>query len=196
MLATMLGLALAAFFWLPAFWFKNLVQVSRLTQGRFGFSAGFQSLGTLFSYDVFFSLGWLWLLLFAAPAVVVLLRKRKAACVRLIAVPFLLALFLVVLVTAPSRVLWENIPLLPYFQFPWRFLGPMAVFLALACGISVYCLGQFDRKIPWRVLERLVFVLLLGNALLACTPARPVSAGFDALLQKKRRRTAIRRSWL
>ncbi len=53
-------------------------------------------------------------------------------------VPFLaVALLCWVLTFEASIPLWEAIPGLPVFQFPWRFLGPLGVCLALAAGGAV-----------------------------------------------------------
>jgi hypothetical protein len=38
------------------------------------------------------------------------------------------------MITPLSRPLWENLPLLPFTQFPWRFLSVQALFGAMAAG--------------------------------------------------------------
>ena len=49
----------------------------------------------------------------------------------------------VFLMTPASQPVWEAIPMLPYFQFPWRLLGAAAALLAVLGGAGVAApLGQ------------------------------------------------------
>ena len=48
----------------------------------------------------------------------------------------LLALMLLFLVTLTARPLWETLRFLPLLQFPWRLLGPMAFCLAFLVGMN------------------------------------------------------------
>jgi hypothetical protein len=45
-----------------------------------------------------------------------------------------------------SRPLWDHLPLLPYIQFPWRFLGPAAFCAATLAGIAVSNLQSPNEK--------------------------------------------------
>lgn len=61
-----------------------------------------------------------------------------------------------------SRPLWDHLPLLPYVQFPWRFLGPAVLCMVLLIGALVS-----DRKstppLPNIATGALILLLILGN---------------------------------
>jgi hypothetical protein len=140
----LLGLALSAWFWLPALGESNLVQTGPVTEGYFHFSNHFLDLdlvqpSLLFNFDVVdgaaFRMGALQALLALAGAVVLiwqLARRQPEPLFRLRAL-FMLALLLVAtfMITPLSAPLWEGLPLLPFVQFPWRFLSIQALGTAL-----------------------------------------------------------------
>ncbi|NDJ52059.1 MAG: hypothetical protein GYB68_03120, partial [Chloroflexi bacterium] len=45
-------------------------------------------------------------------------------------------LVLIYMITAPSRWLWEWVPLIDRVQFPWRLLGPASLCLAMLAGVG------------------------------------------------------------
>lgn len=152
------GLALAAWFWLPALAETGLAQTGPVTSGYFHFSAHFRGAdlvqpSLLFSYDVLddgaFRMGLLQAVLIGAGLVVLLLpllrRVTKTGSGRESGTPVALPLFLLfslvlatAMVTPLSRFLWEQLPLLPYTQFPWRFLSVQAFFGALVAAALVW----------------------------------------------------------
>jgi hypothetical protein len=73
------------------------------------------------------------------------------------------------LLTLPvSRPLWDHVPLLPYIQFPWRFLGPAAFCAALLAAASLIPDTQSlpsNPRSPIPLLQSLSLILLfiLGN---------------------------------
>jgi hypothetical protein len=56
------------------------------------------------------------------------------ACIAYLLLGALIAVFMV---TPLSRPLWDNLPLLPFTQFPWRFLSVVSFFMALLAGALV-----------------------------------------------------------
>ena len=62
---------------------------------------------------------------------------------------FILAAFLIAsfMITPLSRPLWDHLPLLPFTQFPWRFLSVQALFGALLTGALV---GAQEKRSPPR----------------------------------------------
>jgi hypothetical protein len=157
----LVGLAsfgLAAFYLLPAWFEKNLVQLEGLTTGYFNFRAHFASLKQLFlerSWGYGISLfgdpdtislqiGWPhWWLVIGAGLVGLLRKKRQDKQVFLIFLFLFLFLVLSFMVHPRSAFIWERIPLLAFVQFPWRFLGPLGFVSSFLAG-SIFLL--FSRK--------------------------------------------------
>jgi len=159
-----LGLGLAAFFWLPVILERDAVTLTAVIGqgGNYDFHTHFLSWRELLassgrldwgaSEPAFrFNLGVAqWLL--GGLGIVLLLARRvnKAAH----ATFFALALLVLLLLMLPiSTFLWESIPFLPFFQFPWRLLGAANAMLAVLAGVGASALvegrwgagGQGDR---------------------------------------------------
>ena len=141
----LLGLGLAAFFWLPVILERNAVTLNTLigNNDNYDFRTHFLSLAELFASSsridwgatepVFrFNLGVAqWLL--GGVGLVLLLRRRMTQAGHLLF--FALAFVALVFMQLPqSKFLWEATPFLPFFQFPWRMLGGTAVLLAILAG--------------------------------------------------------------
>jgi hypothetical protein len=143
----LLGLALSAFFWFPALRETDFGQFGPVTQGYFNYSNHFRSLNLVqpslfFNFDVGnpnsspFAMGLAQavLTLFALAFALIALIRRSPHAPR--PTPHFLHLSFVILglivstlmLTPLSRSLWDNIPLLPFVQFPWRFLSVQALF--------------------------------------------------------------------
>lgn len=148
--ALVLAFALAAFFFVPALAEQNLAQLGPVTEGYFHFSNHFRGLDLvqtrlLFDYDPdggqAFSMGLAQVGLALAGAAVLVWRNvarfsRTAPAGGKWQLGFVVIGFLVatVMITPLSRSLWEYLPLLPFTQFPWRFLSVQALFAALLTG--------------------------------------------------------------
>lgn len=150
--ALALGLGTAAFFWLPVILERNAVTLSTLIGAgdNYDFHTHFLSLRELLGFSLspdwgatqspfLFNLGvaqWLLGLL----GVVMLLVRRVRSRDQLWF--FVLALGATLLLMMPlSTRLWETIPFLPYFQFPWRLLGAAAIFLSVLGAAGVEALA-------------------------------------------------------
>ena len=140
-----LGLAISAWFWLPALLEGKYAQLEHQTTGYLNYSNHFRGLdlvqpSLLFDYAIEagqtpFSVG-------LAQALLALLgvaaivgwwvkRRRPEAQSAFFIIGLALATFLI---TPLSRPLWDNVPLLPLVQFPWRFLSVQAFFASLVIG--------------------------------------------------------------
>ena len=148
----LLGLGLAAFFWLPALAEIDLVQAREsLTTGHFDYRSHFHRLSELlWRSDAFtfafgldqrlpFAVGsllWCGVLGSAAALVLPSWRRRLGDRVRTVAALLSCAVACVVMVLPVSQPLWR-LPLLPFVQFPWRFLLPFSLLAATLLAVPV-----------------------------------------------------------
>ncbi len=137
LLAGVLTVALTAFFWLPFLLERQYIHLDVAGDGHYDFRNHFVLIKELLA--PLCSLDWRaattnppmtagpLLLLCAVAGLVVALRQR----VQLRRLSFYLfgSLLCLWLVTTSSRFLWELVPGMQFYQFPWRFLGPLAALL-------------------------------------------------------------------
>jgi hypothetical protein len=146
-LAGLLGLGACAFFWLPGLAERGWVQTGRLLgTWVFDYRYNFLDLSQLLAppriADPTLMNDWPPKALGMFPALIALLplvRWRGFDRPTRWRVALLLASTIgFAFLTLPvSRPLWDHLPLLPYIQFPWRFLGPAAFCAALLAAASV-----------------------------------------------------------
>ncbi|MCS7054988.1 MAG: 6-pyruvoyl-tetrahydropterin synthase-related protein [Thermoflexales bacterium] len=139
------GLALSAWFWLPALGEAANVQLDEQTTGYFNFANHFRAANLVqtsaaFDYTVredlgAFAMGAAQAVLTAAGCAAWWWNNRRTNrshhTLALIAALFALSTFMI---TPLSSFIWERVPLLPLAQFPWRFLSVQAAFGALLVG--------------------------------------------------------------
>ncbi len=138
-----LGLAISAWYWLPALLEGNYVQLEHQTTGYLNYSNHFRGLNLvqpslLFDYAVVpgqtpFAMGLAQAVLALLGVAVIIVwwikRRRPETQSAFLVAGLALSTFLI---TPLSRPLWDNVPLLPFVQFPWRFLSVQAFFASLA----------------------------------------------------------------
>lgn len=141
-----LGLGLTAFFWLPALWERDLVQMRQAFGPLvFNYDKNFLSLGDVFALppnidsklvnqSVPISLS----LIAVLAGLLGIVRIRQNDLSRYQRVHLIYAVLVVagcVFMTLPlSSALWASFPLLEFLQFPWRFLGVGTLALAFLGG--------------------------------------------------------------
>ncbi len=184
-----IGLGLSFFFWFPALRLLPLVRSDELVTGKFDFHGHFPSAVDLFGYERFFSVG-LFPLLVIAMIVLALFRRSGGKRERIVVAGSLAtALILLFLAGRLSLLLWERSSLLPLFQFPWRFLGPLALFLALGGGLAFVRLLEGRSGRVRGVAEVALFILALWNALPSLVYAQglppDVSGRMESLLSAR-----------
>jgi hypothetical protein len=137
------GFGLAALYILPAAWERNWVQISQALSANLQPERNF--LFTQASDPEFQLFNWkisgvaLLMILLSALAAVFAVRRRGQS--REISWMLLvLGAASVVVMFRPSALLWRHLPELAFLQFPWRWLGPLAVVFAFfaATAISVF----------------------------------------------------------
>lgn len=157
------GLCLSAFFWVPALIESKYVQASffigdmykknfptllQLVYSKWGFGPDIHQKGGL-SPQV-------GIIAFAAVVgslfIYLKIQKRKLLLFWLCVFGFIAFLSL-----ESSSIVWEYMPLLPLFQFPWRLTGLLGF---TACVLAVYILDFFDNK-------KISFIFLLFTIVLS-----------------------------
>ncbi|HZY43502.1 MAG TPA: 6-pyruvoyl-tetrahydropterin synthase-related protein [Anaerolineae bacterium] len=172
-LGFLLAFALSAWFWLPALGESNLAQLDAQTTGYFNYAEHFRTIDLVqasigFDYSIAtapgsntpFAMGLVQALvtLLGLIALVVTWRRDQNKSLRVFA---LIGLGLSTLMLTPlSRMVWDHLPLLPFAQFPWRFLSIQALFTSLIIGYAVSI-------IPARRWVFVIFNLLVGSILVA-----------------------------
>lgn len=169
------GAALAAWYWLPALGESRFVRVQENLTGYFHFGGHFRGLDLVqwqipFDYSVeagrhAFAMGGFQTVMGLLALLWAGKRFRGDRPVLLVIASALVA---TLMITPLSRPLWERLPLLPFVQFPWRLLGPQAVFLAVLSGTLALAVRP-----SWRpALAVLVGLLLTLEGLGGLRPLR------------------------
>jgi hypothetical protein len=146
--AIILSLALTAFFWLPALAEGNSVQLylTHSTRGN-DYHFNFLSLGELFDVKTSdpnllnppegFMLGWPQIVLAVWGLVAV--RRTASRDQRAHSIAALAAALGFIFMTLPvSLPVWDNLPLIRFVQFPWRFVGRAMLPMSLLGGAALY----------------------------------------------------------
>ena len=151
--SVILGVGLSAFFLIPVFLEKDLVQTETLTQGGSDFRTHFVGVGQLFldrtwgyggsqfgpEDSISFQVGWpmWWLVILAIPALFINFKKDLKITS---AVIFLLIMFGISIFMQhnKSAFIWEAVSPLHYAQFPWRLLSLSIFAGSLLGGFAFY----------------------------------------------------------
>jgi len=178
-----LGLAISAFYWLPALLLTSQVRPDDLIEGKLSFAHNFHPLTELLAYEPFFAVGLLPVAVWGMSAAAAYRHRdaRRVLVMQLLAVGVLLALQLRI-----SGFVWAASPVLGYFQFPWRLMGPLAVVTAIGGGVAFARLSSArSLRVVWAG-EVAVLALCVANAmphLLQYAPLEPDRiAAFEAAL--------------
>ena len=182
--AALLGLALSAFFWLPA-----LRETQYVLAGQVGEQADvasqLQPLREWFSPFVLhryfpeqgvgaqhpFGLVQAALALTGLAAIVLRRRSLPLSARRLLWFAFAVTLATTLLLLPLSSAAWESLPLLPYLQFPWRLQAVLTLSTAVLAAANVLWLTA-ERPRELLVALASSAVVVAGLAGLALEPAR------------------------
>ena len=178
-----LGLGLAAFFWLPAMWESNHVQIEQmLTVSDPRTGRGLMPLWQVFDTPWIrrgtsvamgpTHLSWFGGLLALVGAVAGLGALRSHNLRIRLLTGVLLAAMAVSMLTPGARWLWQTVPMLHLAQFPFRFLGIASVWVAMLAGAgaaaSLALLSSNVRCTGRGRLASAAIVAGLGLALVLC----------------------------
>ncbi len=164
------ALALSAFFWLPALALTGLIRPEELLRGKLDFHGQFPPLQKIFWYVRFFATGLATPFALGAAVWAAFRFPRQRS---LLAWLLGAAAVLLFLQTRASEPIWELVPTLPFFQFPWRMMGPLAL-VASALTALVFACALTDAPYRRRALAEIaLFALLVLNALPILAQYRP-----------------------
>lgn len=154
-LSFILGFGLASFFIIPSFLEKDLVQIENLTRLDLDFRAHFVTLNQLF-FDrswgygasspgqddtISFQIGWphWWIVAFCLPVILINFKNRTSKYALLFFIVFIFSIFMTHI---RSAFVWEQINILRFAQFPWRFLSVSIFAASLLGGYLVGIIGS------------------------------------------------------
>ena len=172
LLSLVLAFGLSAFFILPAFTEKGLVQTEALTRAELDFRAQFVKISQLFterswkyagsqpqsSNTISYQIGWPhWWLVVGSFLALLLSKKRKD--IALFGLLFAVFSFGVFMTHNKSAPIWETFKILAYVQFPWRFLSVVIFSSSLLGGYFVSTLKDKWLKIISAVIIILTILL-------------------------------------
>ncbi len=158
-----LGFGLAAFFVIPAFFERNLVQIDNLTRLDLDFRAHFATLYQLF-FDrkwgygasfpgagdtISFQIGWPhWPVAVLSLPALIILRKINRRLLLICLSMFVFFVLSVFMTHGRSAFIWEGLGILRFAQFPWRFLSVTIFANSLLAGFLIYSLkGVWGRVV-------------------------------------------------
>jgi len=152
-LAMLVSLSLTAFFWLPALAEGQAVQLylthtARGNDYHFNFAALSEVLSgpgtadsSLLNPPLRISLGWPQIAL--AVLGLLFIRKVNSREQRVHIIAAVVLMLGLLFMALPSSVgLWDNLPLIRFVQFPWRFVGRALLPAALLAGAATYAISQ------------------------------------------------------
>jgi hypothetical protein len=160
-LTIVISLALTAFFWLPALAEGNAVQLylTHATRGN-DYHFNFVSLGEvlggpgtsdplLLNPPLRLILGWPQLALAGLGLLAIRQLQTREQRVH-VAAGAVLLIGLVFMALPVSVGVWDNLPLIRFVQFPWRFIGRALLPAALLAGAATYALSHSSVGIAQR----------------------------------------------
>jgi len=182
----LLAIGLSSFYLIPAFVEKDLTKVSDYILGYYfnyklhflyirqffrpNWSFGGSEWGPDDPISFFLGYGQLLVIVLMMIAIIFMIRKtviskNRSNLIHLSWPLGLIGLFFVSLImtTEKSQVLWHNISLLEFVQFPWRFLGMSIFILGLLAGWLV----QYSQLVLLKLKKQSFYFLLVGTILVS-----------------------------
>ena len=147
------GFLLSTFFWVPAFFERQYLNLDNLTSGPYDFHNNFSSLKEILFSNywsngvVFLQVSFVASLICLVGAVLIVKSWRTQKTSRPAIYFLLLAIGALVATTVYSRPVWEAVPLLKYVQFPWRFLGLFDLSVAFLAGLIIW--PELQKLFSW-----------------------------------------------
>jgi hypothetical protein len=161
-LATMLlALGAASFYLLPAFFYRDLVQAENLTTGKFYFGRNFIDFTRVFlDPSSYLYQSPLPLVILLCGGIYLLTKRPIFAGSPLGWLGLAFSLACLFMMSSPSFLLWNMLPLIRYVQFPWRFFVLLSFFMTwIVAFIADQFLPRYELWVRGAVAAS---ILLLG----------------------------------
>jgi uncharacterized membrane protein len=176
LLACGIGLGLSAYFWLPAVLQRADVHVDRLLQGLLRYSSNFvyvqQLIYSPWGYGtsnpgtndgMSFQIGPVHLALLALALILFArIRATSSRTAGMVGLVTVVALGAAMMTTFLATPLWNQLSLLQYLEFPWRFLTVVAFATAFVAGFPLLLLKAKPRLASWGTAGLVGLLLLFG----------------------------------
>lgn len=178
-MSLILGFGMSAFFILPAFFEKSLVQSDSLIQMDLNFRANFVAINQLFldrfwgygastlgpNDSISFQIGWphWWLVAISILFLItgIFIRKLKLSQIWLPVFLIIIFCFSVFMTHNQSAFIWERIDVLKYAQFPWRFLSLAVFSSSLIGGFLIFNIN--NKKLQFVFVSIIIFITVFLN---------------------------------
>lgn len=177
-LSLLIAFGLTAFFLIPAILEKNFTMVDKINTGElYSYKLHFVCLKELFNSawgyggslpdcnsGLSYEIG-KFHILFVFIALIILIYsflRKKMKEFRFIVLALFLFLFSAFMTNSHSSLIWDNIKLLSYLQFPWRFLTVTALFSSFIGGFVIsFMEKQFGAKVALVIIIASAFSTLI-----------------------------------
>jgi uncharacterized membrane protein len=166
-----IALGLTAFFWLPGMTEMLYTNVDKVIGATADYKDHYICFSQLWDSPwgyggsapgcvdgMSFKLGKLHILLFAASFFIWIFSKEKSKRLNGIMIGLILLGTVSLLLTLQiSEPVWNSIPFFPFIQYPWRFLGPTGICMAIVSGYVFY------KK---KTVISIIFIFILGGGVI------------------------------
>lgn len=155
--ALVLGIGIAAFYWIPALVEIKYTNVMSQIGGKADYRLHFVCLNQLWDspwgyggsapgcFDgMSFRIGKIHVLILMLSVLMspfIFTKNKKYSLI--IIFSFLLIVISVFLTLQPSQIIWQNLPIMNFFQYPWRFLVIIVFFSSFISGSIIWFLGSY-----------------------------------------------------
>lgn len=179
LILALIAVGISAFFLLPVIFEKNLVTVNTMTQGFFYYIIHFATLSELFlsrfwGYggtvwgpidNMSFQIGYIhWILPFVVITLLLIKKyKKQSNNFVLIIFFFITFLFSAFLTHSKSTPIWQALPFMPFYQFPWRFLTSIIFSLSFISGAIIIFFNNVKTQITLGILLTITVITLNLN---------------------------------
>lgn len=175
LLVFILGIAMSAFYWLPALSEMHYTNVLSQIGGKADYKLHFVCLQQFWDSPwlfggsapgcidgMSFMIGKLHIFLaLTAVIIILILRKRERKHTYIILSTILLIAATVFLMTDSAKFFWDLIPIMKFFQYPWRFLIMTTFLMSFLAGSIIWSLESlFNNLYAFKLINIFVTILI------------------------------------